>query len=66
MRHPKALRWVQELKEVFRRIDERLEDDYGDRYAKLHTMLRWGKEGAATVAQQFACATQRETPVSGS
>ncbi len=32
MRHPKALQWERKLKKVFRRIDARLEAEYGDRY----------------------------------
>ncbi len=32
MRHPKALKWERKLKALFRRIDERLEAEYGDRY----------------------------------
>ncbi|MBL7076028.1 MAG: hypothetical protein ISS31_01025 [Kiritimatiellae bacterium] len=43
MRHPKALKWERKLKEVFRRIDQRLEDEYGDRYP-LHPARP--KEGA--------------------
>jgi len=43
MRHPKAVKWERKLKEVFRRIDERLEAEYGDRYP-LHPARP--KEGA--------------------
>ena len=32
MRHPKTRAWERKLRKVFSRIDERLEDDYGDRY----------------------------------
>jgi hypothetical protein len=32
VRHPKTVKWERKLKQVFRRIDHRLEAEYGDRY----------------------------------
>ena len=32
MRHPKVMKWERRLKAVLRRIDRRMEAEYGDRY----------------------------------